>query len=278
MSERTGVTAVTQAPAVPAAADPIALPEPGPAAAGPTGPGEPPAAPPERRRGATLRRWWARFLVVALIVAAVLLGQRVIDSQAARDAALDLGTVRLTSQAIPVESAAAGMVTSVSIVPGQHVTAGQQLGELLSTATDAEGEVVQRRHPVTAPRDGVVVDDPVTVGSTLQPGVAFAELYDPGALRLVAEVPAAQLVQITPGMRAELGTDGLDREIRAVVLRAVPAVPEADERVPRTTRFELWLAPEDPAQVAGLIPGLQLTGSVDTRTAPEGSKESVYVG
>jgi biotin carboxyl carrier protein len=273
MSERTGVTAVTQAPADAAAADPSAAPDSGAAA-----PEEAPAVPPKPRRRATFRRWWARFLVVAMIVAAVLLGLRLIDSQAARDAALDLGTVRLTSQSIPVESATAGMVTSVSIVPGQHVTAGQQLGVLVSTSTDAEGELVQRTTPVTAPRDGIVVDDPVTVGSTIQPGVPFAELYDPAALRFVAQVPVAQLAQITPGMRAELSTDGLDQEISAVVLRAVPTVTGADDPAPRTSRFELWLAPADPAQVAGLIPGLQLTGSVDTRTAPEGSKESIYVG
>jgi hypothetical protein len=55
-------------------------------------------------------------------------------------------------------------------------------------------------------------------------------------------------------------------------------VTDDDDPAPRTSRFELWLAPADPAKVAGLIPGLQLTGSVDTRTAPEGSRESIYVG
>jgi multidrug resistance efflux pump len=216
-------------------------------------------------------------VVVAMIVAAVLLGQRIAEGQATRDAALDLGTVTLTSRSIPVESAQTGIVTAVEVVPGQHVTSGQRLGELLTTSKDADGEDVQRRYPVTAPRDGIVVDDPVTVGSTLQPGVPFAELYDPAALRFVAQVPAAQLAQITPGMRAELTAEGLDEKLGAVVLRTVPAVTDGDSTT-RATRFELVLTPEEPALVAGLIPGLRLTGSVDTRTAPDGAKESVYVG
>jgi multidrug resistance efflux pump len=232
-----------------------------------------------RRRRTALRRWWARFLVVAMIVAAVLLGQRIIDAQDARDAAIDLGTVTLTTRSIPVETPLTGQVTAVEIVPGQHVTAGQRLGALLTTTTDSNGDVVRQGSAVVAPRDGIVVDDPMTVGATITPGTPFAQLYDPTALRFSAEVTPAQLAQITPGMRAELHPQGLgDQTIGAVVLRAVPAVTDADDRTPASDRFRLLLAPADPAQISGLIPGLRLTGSVDTRTAPKGAKESVYVG
>jgi multidrug resistance efflux pump len=269
MSEKNGVSTLTH----PAGSEPVQLAESEDTPDPVQETGEP-----RRDRRTILRRWWARFLVLAMIVAAVLFGQQIIKGQDARDAAIDLGTVTLTSQSIPVESVVPGQVTAVAVVPGQHVTAGQRLGELLSTTTDSTGAIVDHRYPVTAPRDGIVVDDPVTVGSSLAPGLPFAKLYDPTAIRFEAQLTAAELAQITPGMTAELTPAGLETKVRAVVLRAVPVVTDADETTPRSSRITLLLAPADPSQVAGLLPGLRLTGTVDTRTAPKGAKESVYVG
>lgn len=281
MTERTGGTAVTEAPGTserPEAPETSRTTSAAPAGVEPK-PAPEQAAKNERRkrRRTRLRRWWARFVVLVMVVAAVLIGQRIIGGQAARDAVLDIGTVTLTSQAIPVESAVTGIVTSVNVVPGQRVTAGAPVGEILVTTNDSEGLPVERRRPVTAPKDGIVVDDPVTVGSTLSPGLPFVELYDPAASRLEADVPLNQLSQIKPGMRAELTTEGLDERVVAVVARVVPRVTD-DEGPARADRLRLVLLPQDPAQVAGLVPGLRLTGTVDTRTAPAGQKESVYVG
>jgi hypothetical protein len=124
-----------------------------------------------------------------------------------------------------------------------------------------------------------VVDDPMTVGSTLQPAVAFVELYDPADLRFEAEVPLGFLAQMRPGMRAELTTEGLEEEeVDAVVQRAVPQVGDEDQDEPRAGRLRLVLVPQDRSLVADMIPGLRFTGSVDTRTGPQDGKESVYVG
>lgn len=274
MSERTGGTAVTDAPDVP-------LEDPATSSATPTSPSQQQADRDERRkrRRTRLRRWWARFVVLAMIVAAVLLGQRIMQGQEVRDASLDLGTVTLTSQAIPVESAVAGFVTAVNVVPGQRVAAGAQVGEILITTTNSEGLPVERRRPVLAPRAGIVADDPVTVGSTLVPGVAFASLYDPAASRFEADVPVSLLSQITAGMRAELTAEGFDERVTAHVQRVVPRVTdEGGTTTGSGSRLRLVLVPDDPAQAATLVPGLRLTGTVDARTAPEGAKESVYVG
>jgi multidrug resistance efflux pump len=236
---------------------------------------------PAARRRRNLRKWWARLLVLLMIAVAVFVGLRIVRSQDARDAALDLGTVTLTSQSIPVETSLPGLVTAVDVRAGQRVVRGQRLGQIVVTTTDAQGDTVEQSRALVSPRAGYVVDDPMTVGSTLQPATPFVELYDPADLRLEADVPLAYLAQITPGMRAELSADGLDGEIEAVVQRAVPRVGEQVTTGPnavRAGRLRLVLVPIDRGQVSKLIPGLRFTGSVDTRTGPKNGRESVYVG
>lgn len=281
MSERTGVSHAADAPEAPARTDTspaLGTDAEGATPEGAEAPSETPAPPAKRPRRAALRRWWARFLVLAMIVVAVLVGWRVIQYQDKRDATLDLGTVTLTAQAIPVETTLSGLITSVAVVPGQHVTAGQRMGQVLVTSPNAQGDLVQHSQPVIAPQDGVVVDEPMTVGATLTPGLPFAELYNPSGMRLVAQVTPSQLAQITPGMKADLTVQGMDQHVKAVVLRAVPQVTSEDRPTTTSSRLKLLLTPADPAQAATLIPGLRLTGTVDTRTAPHGARESVYVG
>jgi hypothetical protein len=238
------------------------------------------AAPGGRKKSAgRLRKWWARFLVLVMILAAVWIGSRIIGTQDARDASLDLGTVTLTAPSIPVETSLPGLVTAVDVRAGQRVVRGQRLGQIVVTTTNSEGETVDQAQPLVSPRAGVVVDDPMTVGSTLQPAVAFVELYDPADLRFEAEVPLGFLAQMRPGMRAELTAEGLEaEEIDAVVQRAVPQVGDEGQDEPRAGRLRLVLVPQDRSEVADMIPGLRFTGSVDTRTGPQDGKESVYVG
>jgi len=211
-------------------------------------PGAPAARPPTpRRAGNRYEIWRARVIVLLMIVFAALVGWTILRSQTERDARLDLGEVTLSAQPIPVMTSLPGLVTAVDVAAGDRVAVRQRLGEIEVTTTDAQGEPVVSRRVLTAPRAGIVVDDPLTLGSTLQPGVAFLELYDPDELRLVAEVPLSYLPDIAPGMTAELRAQNLVQTVEAVVDRA------------------------------RLIPGLRLTGTVDTRTGAGEEPKSVYV-
>jgi multidrug resistance efflux pump len=127
-----------------------------------------------------------------------------------------------------------------------------------------------------APRAGVVVDDPVTVGSTLQAGVGFAELYDPATLRLVTSVPLSYLSRLRSGMSAELIAPGVPGEVPAVLQRAVPRVGSSDQDVPKGD-LELVFVAKNPAKIAKLIPGLRFHGTVDTRTGSGHAKPAEYV-
>ena len=234
-------------------------------------------APPRRSRRGTFRKWRARFIVLVLVVAAVYIGLRINQVKAAQAAQIDLGTVTLTAQVIPVETARAGQVTSVDVKATDKVTAGQRVGALQVTTTNSEGKPVLSTLTLTAPHDGVVVDDPVTVGSALQPGQPFAELYDPAKFTFTGQVPLVNLPEIAPGMVATLTAEGLKGSVKAVVQRVVPRVGGNQTDV-KSDHLKIVMVPRNSAEVAGLVPGLRFTGSVDTSTGGPDRKPLVHLG
>lgn len=233
--------------------------------------------PPGHDRRGTFRKWRARFIVLILIAAAVYVGLKVNQLKSGEAAQIDLGTVTLTSQAIPVETSRSGLVVSVDVRAAQKVTSGQQVGTLQVTTTNSQGNPVMSTVKLTAPSDGVVVDDPVTVGSTVQPGEPFAELYDPAKFTFAGQVPLNELPQIGPGMVATLHAEGLNGDVKAVVDRLVPPVG-TDKANVKSGHMQVVLVPQNKNDVAGLVPGLRFTGTVDTRTGNPNSKHFVRLG
>jgi multidrug resistance efflux pump len=233
-----------------------------------------PPPPPKRPRG-TFRKWRARFVVLVLVVAAVLLGLWISQSKMAKAAQIDLGTVTLTSQVVPVDTPRPGQVMSVDVSAGQKVTPGQQLGTLQVTTTNSQGSPVLSTITLSAPRAGIVVDDPVTVGSTLQPGQPLLQLYDPTKLTFVGEVALVSLPELSPGMIATLKAEGLKGSIKATVDRAVPRVGTSQTGV-SPNFLRVVLLPMNQTDVARLLPGLRFTGTVDTGTGPRGRPKLVY--
>jgi multidrug resistance efflux pump len=223
--------------------------------------------PPRRSRGATVRKWWARFVVLVLLAAAVLLFFRVSVNRAAQAARIDLETVTLTAQTIPIETPRSGQVTAVSVNPQQRVAKGDKVGTVEITTTDSEGEPVVKKLDLTSPLDGIVVDQPVTVGSTLQPGQPFVELYDPTKMIFETALDLENLPELSVGMSADLEADGLDRTVHATVQRIVPRVGPGDGTEDLDT-LPVVLVPTRAEEVNGLVPGLRFTGTIDTRTGP----------
>jgi biotin carboxyl carrier protein len=235
----------------------------------------PPAAP--RPPGATFRKWRARFIVLLLLVAAVFAVIRVTHYRTARASMVDLGTVTLTTQVVPVETPRPGQVMTVDVRAEQNVSAGTALGTIQVTTTNSEGKPVISLLTVSAPRTGIVVDDPVTVGSTLQPGQPFVKLYDPTELRFTGEIPLKDLPVLSAGMTATLTAEGLSRRIKATVQRVVPRVGDNQTDV-RPGYLKVVLVPKSEHQVQGLVPGLRFTGSVDTRTGNPDNGHLVSLG
>jgi multidrug resistance efflux pump len=208
------------------------------------------------------------MLAAAVFVFLQISGGRV--TQASR---IDLTTVTLTAQPIPVETPLAGQVTAVSVIAQQRVKEGEKLGTVEITTTNSQGKPVLRDLTLTAPQAGIVIDDPVTVGSTLAPGVPFVELYDPTKLTFVTNVKLLSVPELAPGMVADLKAEGIDRTVKATLQRIVPRVgPDDTSKVPADS-LRVVLVPASAHEVASLVPGLRFTGTVDTRTGdPSRSK------
>jgi multidrug resistance efflux pump len=226
---------------------------------------------------ARLRKWWARFVVLVLIAAAVYLGYRTTQNKQLAAAKIDLGTVTVTAQALPVEIPRTGQITEVDVQAQQQVKAGQRLGKAVVTTTSPTGAAIVTAVDITAPADGRVIDTPATVGTILQPGTPFAELYDPARLMFVAQVAARNLTELSAGMLARLDADGLSRPVKASVQRLVPRVGSGATDV-KPGYLELILVPASAEDATGLVPGLRLTGAVDTRTGQPGRPRLVALG
>lgn len=234
-----------------------------------------PSEAPSRGRG--FRKWRNRFVVLLMVAAAVFAAVRLSRSQAVARTQLHVDNVVLTAQPIEVQSTQPGLVTAVSVQAGEHVTSGEPLGSIDVTTTNSKGRQVTRATVLRAPSSGIVVGDPLPAGSTLQPGTAFVEIYDPAHLQLVTSVPLSYLAKIRAGMTAELSADGVPGEVKATLQRAVPRVGSAAQNVPKDD-LQLVFVAAHPEQVAKLIPGLRFSGTIDTRTGSGDTKSAEYIG
>jgi multidrug resistance efflux pump len=239
----------------------------------------PPATPPAPRRSWNWRKWRARLVVVLMIAAAVVGGSRLAQSRGDTISRYSLSAVMLTGQAVPVAANQTGQVSAVNVKAQQEVKAGQEVGTIVVRTTTATGKERRTSVRLTAPVNGIVVGTAVPVGSVLPLGEPFVMMYDPTQLTLNTTVPVEDLGRLSAGMVATLRADGLDRPIEAVVQRVEPRVTSSDAgRLPAgQNRLELVLAPRQMADVAGLVPGLRFTGTVDTRSAAGSAPDVLHV-
>jgi multidrug resistance efflux pump len=240
-------------------------------------PPRPPQPPAKERRTGALRRWRARFVVLLMLAVAVYGGDKLVQSRAHAAAQLGLGTVTLTAEPIPVQSDQLGLVRSVSVKAHQQVVAGQELGRLAATTMTGAGHPVRSTVVLRAPVTGIVSDDPKPVGSALQPGDAFVDMYQPTKLTLVADVALRDLPRLAPGMRATLHGADLPTPIEATLGQTIPRVGGEQSNV-EPDHIAVQLVPTDRRLVAQLVPGLRFEGTVDTTSVPPGKRQSVYVG
>ncbi len=101
---------------------------------------------------------------------------------------------------------------------------------------------------IVAPYGGVVSARHVEVGEMATPGKPLMTGFDPSSLRVVANLPQAQLPAIQAANRAWVEIPALGKRIEA---KQITVVPSADPRT-HTTRVRLDL----PADVGGIYPGV----------------------
>jgi RND family efflux transporter MFP subunit len=101
---------------------------------------------------------------------------------------------------------------------------------------------------IVAPYSGVVSARHVELGEMATPGKPLFTGFDPSTLRVVANVPQAQVAAIQAGGKARVEVPSLGRWVD---VKSIVVVPSADPRT-HTTRIRLEL----PADVRGVYPGV----------------------
>lgn len=101
---------------------------------------------------------------------------------------------------------------------------------------------------VLAPYSGVVAARHVELGEMAAPGKALMTGFDPGDLRVVANIPQYKLAEVRRDLRAQVEFPALDKRVAA---KAVTLLPSADSRT-HTTRVRLDL----PAGLHDVYPGM----------------------
>ncbi len=134
---------------------------------------------------------------------------------------------------------------------------------------------------VTSPLTGVVAQRLTEPGEMAQPGRPLMLIYEPGALRAVADVPQQQLASLGRGaLQAKVEFPESGRWLDAALVTVLPA---ADPRT-HTARVRVVL----PADAAGVVPGMAarvhfVVGSAPRLTVPaaavlrRGEVTGVYV-
>lgn len=135
-------------------------------------------------------------------------------------------------------------------VVDQAVAAMNVAAAGLSAARAGRGQAATVRDftRIAAPISGVVAERHAEVGEMAQPGRPLLTLYDPGQLRVVAQLPQS-IVQGVSGapLAADIVLSGRDAPVAA---SAVMLVPSAD---PKTHTMEVRALL--PASVSGVVPG-----------------------
>jgi RND family efflux transporter MFP subunit len=112
-------------------------------------------------------------------------------------------------------------------------------------ARRTEAEAQRAYAVVTAPFEGVVTQRMADPGDLAVPGRPLLTVVAPGALKVVADLPAGRAGSLEPGGEARIRVDGTAHAVR--ITRVVPALGEGS----RTFRVEAALE----GAPAGLVPG-----------------------
>ncbi len=104
---------------------------------------------------------------------------------------------------------------------------------------------------VVAPFSGTVADVPSEVGDMAMPGKPLLTVFDPTAMRVVANLPQSKLAQLQAKSEVRLDIPGLPEDQRSVVAKSVTVLPTADPST-HTVQVRLGL----PATVTKVLPGM----------------------
>jgi RND family efflux transporter MFP subunit len=104
---------------------------------------------------------------------------------------------------------------------------------------------------IVAPFSGMVAEVPSELGDMAMPGKPLLTVFDPSAMRVVANLPQSKLAQLQSKNEVRLEISGLPEGQRSVVAKTTTVLPTADPST-HTVQVRLGL----PATVTKALPGM----------------------
>jgi RND family efflux transporter MFP subunit len=177
------------------------------------------------------------------------------DTAVASDAAASGAAARLVSARADHERAQRLRAQDyISVAAMQRAEAALRSAEADAQATGAQAKAARTRaawHTVTAPYSGHVTDLWVSAGDLATPGKPLLDLYDPAAMRVIAQVPESLAARVQSGQAAELVV-GTSAPIVIATWRVIPAIDPLTHSV--EVRAELPAGTGlEPGQFASLL-------------------------
>jgi HlyD family secretion protein len=130
-------------------------------------------------------------------------------------------------------------------------------------------QVARGKAYITAPFDGLIIDEHVNVGDELMPGTAIFEIIDDTRLHVEATVDEADASRVQLGQSATLNLDALPGQVvEAKVSKVGPAVRK-DLKGARTLPVEAEVVDVKKAVAAGLRAGMSANVEVIVAEKPD---------
>ena len=206
-------------------------------------PSAPPPAPAPVAAARTRPRIFSRRVLLP-VAAIVVLGAAIFGFNTYREGQLYVSTenAQLTGQPVQVGSMNAGRVVSIppaigSVVHKGDVVAQVALPSQLGTGQNGQATMGflgagDTHVDVQAPFDGVVIAEPVAVGSSVSPGQAIVTIVDPTQLRVVANIEETNIGRVKIGQRVIVHVDALNADVPGMVDVITPATAGTGSLLP----------------------------------------------
>lgn len=195
---------------------------------------------------------FGRMLLINVIVIIVVIGA-LFGGYIAYSNSLDYvssADAQVTGKMIPITVGYAGRLTDWNVQDNTRLALGQELGaegdasvlamtpglsQLVATDKVAARRLRSALH-ITAPIAGIVVQDNASTGQVVEPGQVLAEVVNPNALDVVANIQESKIRKISVGQSVNVTFDAISGTVfKGVVQKIGDATTSVFSLVPNST-------------------------------------------
>lgn len=168
---------------------------------------------------------------------------------------LEVNANIVSANQVAVMPAAGGRIAAMQVGLGSMVTAGSAIAQVDPSVPG----MIFALSPVLAPVSGMVVSNPLPVGSTVSTGTPLMTIAVGGQLEIEARLPEREIGQLRTGLNAEIRLEAFQGETFAATVTQVSPVVDP---LSRTKTIVMRFDTDDPRISSGMFARVRL----NTRT------------